>query len=192
MQVVTFCMNILWEHASSWLDLRVTALQKRNGVFTVSSPMCCCQAKVETKDGSRDVNKFVYKPTKWMANSKALTQALGKRCSNSNGPPFHRHIMLNGGLAIMVLTYAPEVVNTVLRGLRGITVLPIRWVVTNKGDPDRPEVRCRLVGRELRSRTKGTLLAHELFSAMPPWEIFKVLLGLLVSDNALGAEGERA
>ena len=44
--------------------------------------------------------------------------------------------------------------------------------------------------RELRSRTKGTLLAHELFSAMPPWEILKVLLGLLVSDNVSGAEGE--
>ena len=49
---------------------------------------------------------------------------------------------------------------------RGITVVQIRWVVTDKGDPDRPKVRCRLVGRELRSRTKGTLLAHELFSAM--------------------------
>ena len=34
------------------------------------------------------------------------------------------------------------------------------------------------------------MLAHELFSAMPPWEIFKVLLGLLVSDNVPGAEGE--
>ena len=68
----------LHEHplgASSWLDPRVTALQKRNGVFTVSSPMCCFQAKVETKDGSTDVNKFVYKPTKW----KALAPALGKK-----------------------------------------------------------------------------------------------------------------
>ena len=68
--------------------------------------------------------------------------------------------------------------------------MPIRWVVTDKGDPDRPKVRCRLVGRELRSRTKGTLLAHDLFNAMHPREIFKVLLGLLVSDNVPGAEGE--
>ena len=45
-------------------------------------------------------------------------------------------------------------------------------------------------GENVGARTKGALLAHELFSAMPPWEIFKVLLGLLVSDNVPGAEGE--
>ena len=38
--------------------------------------------------------------------------------SNSNEPPFHRHIVLNGGLAKMASMYAPELVNTVLRGLR--------------------------------------------------------------------------
>ena len=73
---------------------------------------------------------------------------------------------------------------------RGITVVPIRWVVTDKGDSNRPKVRCRPVGRELRSRTKGTLLAHELFSAMLPWEIFTVLLGLLAMMFLPGAEGE--
>ena len=62
--------------------------------------------------------------------------------------------------------------------------------MTDTGDPNRPKVRCRLVGRELRSRTKGTLLAHELFSSMHRWEIFKVLLGLFVSDDAPDAEGE--
>ena len=113
-EVVTFRMNIHLE-ASSWLDPRVNAFQKTNGV---PSPVCCFQAKIETKDGSRNVNKFVYKPTKWMTNSKALAQALGKRCSNSNEPQFHRHIVLNGGLAKMASTYAPELVNTVLRGLR--------------------------------------------------------------------------
>ena len=100
----------LHEHplgASSKLDPRV-----------IASPMCCFQAKVETKDGSRNPNKFVYKPTKLMTNSKALGQALGKRCSNSNEPPFHRHIVLNGGLAKMASTYARKLVNTVLRGLR--------------------------------------------------------------------------
>ena len=49
-------------------------------------------------------------------------------------------------------------------------------------------MRCRLVGRELRAKTKGTFLAHELFIAMPPWESFKVLLGLVVSDDVPGAE----
>ena len=53
-----------------------------------------------------------------MTNSKALAEALEKRCSNSNEPPFHRHIVLNGGLAKMATTYAPELVNTVLRGRR--------------------------------------------------------------------------
>ena len=45
-------------------------------------------------------------------------------------------------------------------------------------------------GESCARKTKGALLAHELFSAMPPWEIFKVLLGLLVSDNVPGAEVE--
>ena len=67
--------------------------------------------------------------------------------------------------------------------------MPIRWVVTYKGGPNRPKVRCRLVGRELRAKTEGTLLAHELFIAMPPWESFKVL-GLLVGDDVPGAEGD--
>ena len=48
-----------------------------------------------TKDGSRNVNRFVYKPTKWMSNSKALAQALSKRYSNRSEPPFHRHMVLN-------------------------------------------------------------------------------------------------
>ena len=61
---------------------------------------------------------FVYKPTKWVTNSKALAEALEKRCSNSSEPPFHRLTTLNGGLAKMATTYAPELMNTVLRGLR--------------------------------------------------------------------------
>ena len=31
--------------------------------------------------------------------------------------------------------------------------------------------------------TKHQLLAHELFSATPPWEIIKALLSLLVTDG---------
>ena len=224
----------LHEHpleASSWSDPRVISLQKRKGVFTASSPVCCFQAKIETKDGSRNVNRLVYKPTKWMTNSKVLAEALVKRCSNSNEPPFHRHIVLNGGLAKMATTYAHELVNTVVRGLRqqmlddgwiseqelqfagpspsepvfdlkdesatqcaddfddltgaqppenrvhagkmeeilgvkeiglckkisraeakrrGIAVVTTKWVVTDKGDANRPKVRCRLVERAAR------------------------------------------
>ena len=62
--------------------------------------------------------------------------------------------------------------------------------MTDKGDPDRPKVRCSLVGKELRAKTKKTLLAHELFSAMPRWEIFKVLLRPPVSEDVQRAEGE--
>ena len=40
------------------------------------------------------------------------------------------------------------------------------------------------------SKDERTLFAHELFSAMPQWEIFKVLLGILVSDDVPGAEGK--
>ena len=68
--------------------------------------------------------------------------------------------------------------------------MPVRWVVTDTGDPNRPKVTCILVGREFRAKTKGTLLAHELFNAMPPWESFKVLLEFLVSDDVPGAEEE--
>ena len=49
-----------------------------------------------------------------MTNSKALAQACGKRMK----PPFHRHIVLSGGLDQMSSTCAPELVNTVLRGHR--------------------------------------------------------------------------
>ena len=39
------------------------------------------------------------------------------------------------------------------------------------------------VGKELKAKTKHALLAHELFSAMPPWEMVKSLLSLLVTDG---------
>ena len=66
---------------------------------------------------------------------------------------------------------------------RGIRPLPIRWVDVNKGDRANYNVRSRLVGKELKAKTKHALLAHELFSAMPPWEMVKSLLSLLVSDG---------
>ena len=33
-------------------------------------------------------------------------------------------------------------------------------------------------------------MAHELFSSMPPWEMIKTLLSLLVTDGVPGLEGE--
>lgn len=35
----------------------------------------------------------------------------------------------------------------------------------------------------MKKKTKEQLLAHELFSPMPPWEMIKVLLGFLVTDE---------
>ena len=64
----------------------------------------------------------------------------------------------------------------------GIPVLPIRWVDVNKGDKTTVKLRSRLVGKELKCKTREALLAHELFSATPPWEMVKGLLSLLVTD----------
>ena len=105
--------HFLHEHpleASSCLDPRVMSLQKRKGVFTASSPVCCFPSEGRNEGRFEKCQQVVCKPTKWMTNSKALAQALDKRCSNSNEPP--------GGLAKMATTYAAELVNTVLRGLR--------------------------------------------------------------------------
>ena len=66
---------------------------------------------------------------------------------------------------------------------RGFKVVPTRWVDVNKGDWQKVNIRSRLVGKELKSKTKEALLAHELFSAMPPWEMVKALLSLLVTDG---------
>ena len=65
---------------------------------------------------------------------------------------------------------------------RGKQVLPVRWVDVNKGDKAHMKLRSRIVGKELKVKTKEALLAHELFSATPPWEIVKSLFSLLVTD----------
>ena len=44
----------------------------------------------------------------------------------------------------------------------------VKWVIVNKGDAEHVEVRCRLVAKEFKAKTKESLLAHELFAAMPP------------------------
>ena len=69
----------------------------------------------------------------------------------------------------------------------GIKPRPVMLVDVNKGDKENYKMRCRLVGKELKAKTKETLLAHQLFSAMPPWEAAKTLLSLLVADGVDGA-----
>ena len=53
--------------------------------------------------------------------------------------------------------------------------MPLRWVVTNKGDELHPNVRCRLVAKHLAAKY-GSKEAEDLFAAMPPFELIKSLL----------------
>ena len=53
--------------------------------------------------------------------------------------------------------------------------IPVRWVVTNKGDELHPNVRCRLVAKHLVAKYGGKE-AEDLFAAMPPFELIKSLL----------------
>ena len=46
---------------------------------------------------------------------------------------------------------------------RGIPMMPIRWVLVDKGDPGRPINRCRAVGKELKAKSEETLLAQKVF-----------------------------
>lgn len=69
---------------------------------------------------------------------------------------------------------------------KNIKPITVRCGDANKGDDDNMNIISRLVGRELAAKTKETRLAHEVFSAMPPWEMIKILLGLLVIDGVPG------
>ena len=54
--------------------------------------------------------------------------------------------------------------------------IPVRWVVTNKGDKLHPNVRCRLVAKHLAAKYGGKSSTEDLFAAMPPFELVKALL----------------
>ena len=45
--------------------------------------------------------------------------------------------------------------------------IPVRWVVTNKGDKLHPNVRCRLVAKHLAAKYGGKSSTEDLFAAMP-------------------------
>jgi len=53
--------------------------------------------------------------------------------------------------------------------------IPVRWVVTNKGDKLHPNIRCRLVAKHLVAKYGGKDM-EDLFAAMPPFELVKALL----------------
>ena len=46
--------------------------------------------------------------------------------------------------------------------------IPVRWVVTNKGDTLHPNVRCRLVAKHLAAKYGGKDM-EGVFAAMPPF-----------------------
>ena len=60
----------------------------------------------------------------------------------------------------------------------------VRWVDTNKGSEENPDVRCRLVARDFKSGRKDR---EDLFAATPPLEMKR----LLVAKTASGRKGRR-
>ncbi len=55
----------------------------------------------------------------------------------------------------------------------GARVIGVRWVRTNKGTEDKPNVRCRLVATEVKRYED-----ESLFAATPPLEALKILIGM--------------
>ena len=63
----------------------------------------------------------------------------------------------------------------------------VRWVDTNKGDQENPEVRCRLVVQETK-RVSGHMQPGDVFSATPPLECLRMMCSLAMScGETLGA-----
>ena len=56
---------------------------------------------------------------------------------------------------------------------QGHRVVSVRWVDTNKGSAEAPEIRCRLVARDFRCNDKDR---EDLFAATPPWELKRLLM----------------
>ena len=55
----------------------------------------------------------------------------------------------------------------------GHRIVSVKWVDTNKGTEEKPEIRCRLVARDFRGADKDR---EDLFAATPPWELKKLLM----------------
>ena len=61
----------------------------------------------------------------------------------------------------------------------GHRIVSVKWVDTNKGTEENPEIRCRLVARALRGGDKDK---EDLFAAGPPWEL-KLLMSHAVDRS---------
>ena len=120
------------------------------------------------------------------ASSEELQEDYNKFFDNISGEELPSDLVLNARQEEIEWVRSINLYDKVPRAeadSKGIRPLQIRWVDVNKGDRAHYNVRSRLVGKELKARTKHALLAHELFSAMPPWEMVKSLLSLLVTDG---------
>ena len=62
----------------------------------------------------------------------------------------------------------------------------VRWVIVNKGDSKNYNVRARLVAKHIVAKYGGRGL-HELFAAMPPFEMIKMLLVKVFSGGTSGS-----
>lgn len=59
----------------------------------------------------------------------------------------------------------------------GKAPISVRWIDTNKGDDDTPNIRCRLVAREIRKAGEDPI-----FALTPPLESLRTILSLAATD----------
>ena len=64
----------------------------------------------------------------------------------------------------------------------GHRIVSVRWVDTNKGTGDKPEIRSRLVARDFNGGWDKD--REDLFAATPPWELKRLLLSLATDTRA--------
>ena len=63
---------------------------------------------------------------------------------------------------------------------QGQRVVSVRWVDTNKGTAEAPDIRCRLVARDFNC---GDRDREDLFAATPPWELKRLLMSHAVDTR---------
>ena len=67
----------------------------------------------------------------------------------------------------------------------GGKVIGTKWIDVNKGDIDRPNIRCRLVGKEFRTTPDDAL-----YASTPPLEALRVILSRAATWDHDGGERE--
>ena len=62
-------------------------------------------------------------------------------------------------------------------------VIKTRWVDTNKGDERSPEIRCRLVAKEVKERDNTEEESANFFASTPPLEAVKFLISEVMTKR---------